>query len=47
MLGTEHEEALWQASDALLDYFVPHSDGLIQADGEGFYEADTLILNLT
>ena len=47
VLGTEHEEALWQASDALLDYFVPHSDGLIQADGEGFYEADTLILNLT
>jgi hypothetical protein len=46
VLGTDHEEALWQASDALLDYFVQHSDGLIQADGEGFYEADTLILKL-
>ena len=46
VLGTDHEEALWQASDALLDYFVQHSGGLIQADGEGFYEADTLILKL-
>ena len=46
VLGTKHEEALWQASDALLDYFVEHSGGLIQADGEGFYEADTLILKL-
>jgi hypothetical protein len=46
VLGTEHEEALWQASDELLDYFVQHSDGLIQADGEGFYEAETLILKL-
>jgi hypothetical protein len=47
VLGTDHEEALWQASDLLLDYFVQHSDGLIQADGEGFYEAGTLILKLT
>lgn len=44
VLVTEYEEALWQASHALLDYFVQYSDGLIQADGEGFYEADRLII---
>jgi hypothetical protein len=46
VLGIKDEEALWRASHALLDYFVQHSRALVQADAEGFYEADTLILKM-
>ena len=31
----------------LLDYFVKNHDGLIQADGEGFYEGHKLIVDMS
>jgi hypothetical protein len=32
------------AGRAFLSYFVTHCGGLVQADGEGFYEGDRLLL---
>jgi hypothetical protein len=32
------------AGRAFLSYFVAHCGGLVQADGEGFYEGDQIIL---
>ena len=37
----------YRASALILEYFVQHAGGLIQADAEGFYEGDSLILPLT
>jgi hypothetical protein len=34
------------AAGVVLVYYVEHCGGLIQADGEGFYEGDRVILEL-
>lgn len=36
----------YNALGNVLSYFVEHSGGMIQADGEGFYDGDTLIVAL-
>ena len=36
----------YEASSIFLTYFVEHCGGLIQADSEGFYEGDELIVEL-
>ena len=40
------DEAGYEAAAAFLDYFVAHSGGLVQADGEGFYDGNVLLLEL-
>ena len=45
-LPGDSDEAGQRAAHALLDYFAEHAGGLIQADGEGFYVGDELILTL-
>lgn len=40
------EQDGYQASAWLLDYFVEHAGGMIEADGEGFYDGDTLLVEL-
>lgn len=36
----------YTALSNVLGYFVDHNGGLIQADGEGFYEGETLIVRV-
>ncbi len=36
----------YDALGNLLAYFVENNGGMIQADGEGFYEGDRLIVEL-
>lgn len=36
----------YDAVGAFLEYFVTHSGGMIQADGEGFYRGNRLIVEL-
>jgi hypothetical protein len=36
----------YDAANAFLSYFVEHRGGLVQADGEGFYDADELLVEL-
>jgi hypothetical protein len=40
------DEDGYRASAVFLDYFVHHAGGLIQADGEGFYDGETLLVEL-
>ena len=39
-------DAGWHAIDVLLAYFIVHSNGMIQADGQGFYEKGEIALEL-
>jgi hypothetical protein len=39
-------DAGYTASALVLEYFVDHGGGLVQADGEGFYDGETLIVSL-
>jgi hypothetical protein len=36
----------YTAAGVFLSYFVDHCGGLIQADGEGFYERERLLVEL-
>ena len=45
LLGDIDDDA-YTAAGTFLAYFVEHCGGLIQADGEGFYEGDRLIVEL-
>ena len=45
LLGDIDEDG-YTAATMFLQYFVDHSSGLIQADGEGFYEGGRLIIEL-
>jgi hypothetical protein len=45
LLGDIDDEG-YTAAATFLTYFVEHCGGMIQADGEGFYEGDRLILEL-
>jgi hypothetical protein len=45
IIGAEDEEAVAAASP-LLTFFAERCDGQIQADGEGFYDGDKLIVPL-
>ena len=36
----------YHAVEVFLGFFVEHGDGMIQADGEGFYEGDRTIVEL-
>jgi hypothetical protein len=38
------DEAFWKAVSALLGYFVEHSGAIVHIEGDGFYQADKLIL---
>jgi hypothetical protein len=40
------DEAGYTAAGTFLTYFVDHVGGLIQADGEGFYDGDRLVVEL-
>ena len=39
-------DAGFHAVDVLLAYFVVHHDGMVQADGQGFYDMGKIILEL-
>lgn len=39
------DDALWEAVSVLLDYFVQHSGAMVHIEGDGFYQADKLILD--
>jgi hypothetical protein len=41
---TDIDDAGFHAVDVFLAYFLVHSDGMIQADGQGFYEMGKLIV---
>jgi hypothetical protein len=43
MSALDHDD-LWEAVSALLDYFVEHSGAMVHIEGDGFYQADNLIL---
>jgi hypothetical protein len=43
-LPSDIDDAGYEALGALLAHFVRHCGGMIQADGEGFYEGDQVIL---
>jgi len=45
-LLSDIDEGGYEANGQLLDYFVANHDGLIQADGEGFYEGSELTVEL-
>ncbi len=36
----------YEANGTFLNYFVEHCDGMIHADGEGFYDGNKLILEI-
>jgi hypothetical protein len=38
------DDDMWEAVSALLDYFVEHSGAIVHIEGDGFYQADKLIL---
>ena len=38
------DDDLWEAVSALLDYFVEHRSAIVHLGGNGFYQADKLIL---
>ena len=38
------DDDLWEAVAALLDYFVENSGAIVHIEGNGFYQADKLIL---
>jgi hypothetical protein len=40
------DEDGYRASAVLLEYFVHHAGGMAQADGEGFYDGETLLVEL-
>ena len=40
------DDAGYTAAQTFLTYYVEHCGGVIQADGEGFYEGDRLIVEL-
>jgi hypothetical protein len=42
----EFDDAGFHAVDVFLAYFLAHSDGMVQADGQGFYDMGTLIVEL-
>ncbi len=46
VLNMGDDETGYQANDAFLRYFEQHSGGLIQADGEGFYSGQELVLEM-
>jgi len=43
---SEFDDAGFHAIDVFLAYFLVHCDGLIQADGQGFYEMGQLIVEM-
>jgi hypothetical protein len=45
LLGDVDDDG-YAAAGTFLNYFVEHCGGLVQADGEGFYEGDRIILDL-
>jgi hypothetical protein len=45
LLGDVDDDG-YTAAGTFLTYFVKHCGGMIQADGEGFYEGDRLIVEL-
>lgn len=45
-LPADSDETAYRAAVSVLDYFAEHCGGLIQADGEGFYIGDEVILPL-
>lgn len=45
LLGDVDDDG-YTAAGTFLTYFVEHAGGLIQADGEGFYEGDRLIVEV-
>jgi hypothetical protein len=45
-LLSDIDDGGYEANGQLLDYFVANHDGLIQADGEGFYEGSELTVEL-
>lgn len=45
-LPSDSDETAYRAAVALLDYFAERCGGLIEADGEGFYVGDEVILPL-
>jgi hypothetical protein len=45
-LLSDIDEDGYEANGQLLDYFVENHGGLIQADGEGFYEGTDLTVEL-
>ncbi|HLI26025.1 MAG TPA: hypothetical protein VKZ60_03085 [Chloroflexota bacterium] len=45
-LPPDSDEMAYRAAVALLDYFAERCGGLVQADGEGFYVGDEVILPL-
>ena len=40
------EDDGYDANDTLLSYFEKHCGGMIQADGEGFYDGNSLVVKL-
>ncbi|WP_254507740.1 hypothetical protein [Anatilimnocola floriformis] len=40
------DDAGYEANYQFLSYFVEHCDALIQADGEGFYDGDKVIVRI-
>lgn len=44
---SDADEATLSAGGALLDYFVARHGGMVQADGEGFWQGDALLLPLS
>jgi hypothetical protein len=45
-LGSDVADEGYAAASALLAFFVERCGGLVQADGEGFYRGDTLVVEL-
>ena len=45
LLGDVDDEG-YTAAGTFLTYFIEHCGGLLQADGEGFYEGDKLIVEV-
>jgi hypothetical protein len=46
LLGGGQGERALDAASTLLRFFVEHCGGMIQADGEGFYEGEQLLVQL-
>lgn len=44
LLTSDFDDDVYKAINTYLSYFVEHCGGMIQADGEGFYEGDDLIV---
>lgn len=44
--SSDIEDDGYDANSEFLDYFLTHCEGLIQADGEGFYDGEDIIVEL-